>query len=777
MAVSLASAPATNLPVGLTRFVGRRHELTEAKRLLATTRLLTLTGAGGVGKTRLALHLATEVQRAFPDGVWLVELAELTEPALLGHTVADALGLREQSGHWRLATLTDHLTGRHLLLVLDNCEQLVDACAVLVDQLLRTCPQLHVLATSRQPLSITGESILPVPPLPVPDPDRLPPPEALARYDAVTLLLDRAASAVPGFRLTADNHAAVARLCQALEGIPLALELAAVRLRALSASQILERLTDRYALLSTGSRSAPSRQQTLRACIDWSFQLCSAAERTLWARLAVFSGGFELDAAEGICADDQLSRQTILDLIAALVDKSILIREEHGVHIRYRLLETIRQYGQERLHEGGELTVWRCRHRDWYAELVAQVASDWISPRQAEWLARLRRDHANLRAVLDLCISDPEETVTGLRIATTLEYYWVLREHMSEGRHWLDLALAFETGPEKVRARALQVDAWLATLQRDTEVAVVMLDEAEALVRRAGDAVGLASVTLTRGLAAMFQGELAQAIGLLEQVVPVFRAAGELTEEVCAFFLLGLAAGLAGDAGQADLWLGQCLAMTEARQECGFRSYALWALGLVAWRQGDSRRAVVLETESLRIKIGLDDRLGIAFCFEALAWIAATERQAERAAVLLGAAEPIWRGIGMAFATIPAFSAYRAEGETAARRIGERAFQTAFRRGAGLSLEEAVAFAVDDKTQGPPSPSSGTDAAKLTRRELEIAELLAQGLSNREIANKLVIATRTAEGHVEHILSKLGFTSRAQIAAWVAERRAERLMD
>jgi len=268
MAASLASAPATNLPVGLTRFVGRRHELTEAKRLLATTRLLTLTGAGGVGKTRLALHLATEVQRAFPDGVWLVELAELTETALLGHTVADALGLREQSGHWRLATLTDHLTGRNLLLVLDNCEQLVDACAVLVDQLLRTCPQLHVLATSRQPLSITGESILPVPPLPVPDPDRLPPPEALARYDAVTLFLDRAASAVPGFRLTADNHAAVARLCQALEGIPLALELAAVRLRALSASQILERLTDRYALLSTGSRSAPSRQQTLRACID-----------------------------------------------------------------------------------------------------------------------------------------------------------------------------------------------------------------------------------------------------------------------------------------------------------------------------------------------------------------------------------------------------------------------------------------------------------------------------------------------------------------------------
>jgi len=232
MAVSLAPAPVTNLPAGLTRFVGRRHELTEAKRLLSTTRLLTLTGPGGVGKTRLALQLAAEVQRAFPDGVWLVELAELTEPALLGHTVAEALGLREQSGHWRLATLTDHLTGRHLLLILDNCEHLVDACAVLVDQLLRTCPQLHMLATSRQPLSITGEHILPVPPLPVPDSDQLPPPEALARYDAVTLFLDRATSAVPSFRLTADNHAAVARLCQALEGIPLALELAAVRLRA-----------------------------------------------------------------------------------------------------------------------------------------------------------------------------------------------------------------------------------------------------------------------------------------------------------------------------------------------------------------------------------------------------------------------------------------------------------------------------------------------------------------------------------------------------------------
>jgi predicted ATPase len=390
MAVSLAPAPVTNLPAGLTRFVGRRHELTKAKRLLSTTRLLTLTGPGGVGKTRLALQLAAEVQRAFPDGVWLVELAELTEPALLGHTVAEALGLREQSGHWRLATLTDHLTGRHLLLILDNCEHLVDACAVLVDQLLRTCPQLHMLATSRQPLSITGEHILPVPPLPVPDSDQLPPPEALARYDAVTLFLDRATSAVPSFRLTADNHAAVARLCQALEGIPLALELAAVRLRALSASQILDRLTDRYALLSAGSRSAPSRQQTLRACIDWSFELCSPAERMLWARLAVFAGGFELDAAEGICSDDQLPREAVFDLVAALVDKSILIREERDAHIRYRLLETIRQYGQEKLREGGELATWRRRHRDWYAELVARPPGMcfgvWLGSFRRRWI-------------------------------------------------------------------------------------------------------------------------------------------------------------------------------------------------------------------------------------------------------------------------------------------------------------------------------------------------------------------------------------------------------
>jgi non-specific serine/threonine protein kinase len=333
-----------NLRVGLTSFVGRRRELTEAKRLLSVARLVTLTGVGGVGKTRLALRVAANARRAFDDGVWLIELGELHDLELLADTVVADLGLREQSSDPALELLAEHLADRRVLLVLDNCEHLVEAAAVLAEMLLRRCPDLRILATSHEPLGIGGEAVMRVLPLTVPDPDRPPALQGLPGYDAITLFAARAEAAAPGFVLSEANQVTVTRICQRLDGLPLAIELAADRLRVLSPQQILDRLSDRYRLLTAGSRDAPARQQTLKLSIDWSYDLCEPVEQQLWARLSVFAGGFELDAAESLCTGF-LAPQDVLDVVARLVDQSILIREEAGAVARYRLLESLRDYG------------------------------------------------------------------------------------------------------------------------------------------------------------------------------------------------------------------------------------------------------------------------------------------------------------------------------------------------------------------------------------------------------------------------------------------------
>ncbi len=343
-----------NLPIDVTSFVGRRRELSEARRLLGDARLLTLAGAGGVGKTRLALRLAAEVRRTFPDGVWLADLAPVQDGELVPQTVIAALGLQDHSTRLPVETLLEYLAGKRLLLVLDNCEHVLDACAVLATKLLSQAEALRILATSRQLLSVEGEQVMEVPPLSVPDLDWLSAAGSLTGYEAVRLFAERAAAVVPGFAVTASNGAVVARLCQGLDGMPLAIELAAVRLRVLSAEQILERLDDRYRLLTGGSRTGLERHQTLRAAIEWSYDLCSPQEQILWGRLSVFSGGFDLEAAEQVCAGEDIAQEDVFELVTGLLDKSVLAREEHGSRVRYRLLETIRQYGQTHLTESGQ---------------------------------------------------------------------------------------------------------------------------------------------------------------------------------------------------------------------------------------------------------------------------------------------------------------------------------------------------------------------------------------------------------------------------------------
>jgi predicted ATPase/DNA-binding CsgD family transcriptional regulator len=774
-AVPMASSVAAgNLPTDVTQFLGRRLELAEIKQRFGDTRLLTLTGPGGVGKTRLALRLSGDMRRAFRDGVWLVELAELQDPNLLGHTVGAALGLREQSATWQVGALADHLAQRQMILLLDNCEHLLDACAELVDTLLRACPHLRVLTTSREPLGISGESVVVVPPLSVPQSDGANSIAVLSQCDSVALFLDRAIGVDPAFALTKENCSSLARLCQMLEGIPLALELAAVRLRSLSLDDMVDRMSNPYRLLTRGSRTAPRRQQTLRASIDWTFDLCAPEERMLWTRLSVFAGSFELDAAEGVCSGDGLVQDSILDLVTALVDKSVIIKRE-GVKARYQMLETIRQYGEEQLIAADDSARWRRRHRDWYATLVALVEEEWIGPDQPQLIARLRREQANLRKSLDFCVSDSGEATLGLAVVSSLEQFWLIRGLMSEGRLWLDRLLPLVDEPTVDRARGLRLYAFFATLQGDYDVAEAALDRAEPNAQQSGDPVAQAYVSQAKGALAMFRGDLATAISLFESATTSFRAQGWRIGEALTLFQCGMAAGLAGDDEKAMTKHRECLSMTEPLGEGWFRSWSLWAMGMDAWRRRDNKEAAAFESESLRIKRELDDQMGIAVCLEAMAWVFATEHQGLKAEVLLGAAEAIWRRITMSLSPIPPLWAYREEAELQARsETGDRAFDEAFARGMRLTLEQAVAYALNETVREPTPTPTTMDITVLTSREREVSELVGAGLSNRAIAERLVISPRTAEAHVEHIFTKLGFTSRSQVAAWIAEQRAER---
>ncbi|MFC9787247.1 ATP-binding protein [Rhodococcus sp. NPDC127528] len=756
------------LPQELTSFVGRRREVTEAKRLLSVSRLVTLTGIGGVGKTRLSLRVAEDSRRAFDDGVWLVELGELQDAALVVDTVVAALGLRELPGQSALTLLTDYLATRRLLLVLDNCEHLIDAVASLTENLLRACPELRILATSREPLAIGGEAVMRVPSLSVPDPDKPPTLQGLPRYEAVTLFVERAGAAVPGFALTEDNRAAIAQICRQLDGLPLPIELAAVRLRAMSAEQILERLTDRYRLLTMGSRGAPTRQQSLRMSVDWSHELCTPDEQVLWRRLAAFAGSFELDAVEGVCTGDP-APVDLLDVLASLVDKSILIREEAGTVVRYRMLETLREYGREKLESSGEYEAVHRRHRDWYEALVLRAEAEWISPKQVHWLTRLEREQPNLREAMLCCIAVPGESLPGLRIATALYPYWLCRGLLVEGRLWLERTVAAAPEyPTPELVTGLYVTCVLAGTQGDLDAAGDLVARARAVADRLRDPRLDLLVTLAAGSRALFGGRLPEAVELFEPAIEGFEAEGDLLRQTTSLLGLAVACGLLGDEDRAVEYHERVLAITEPHGESAFRGYSALALGLTVWAE-DPERAEALLEQGLRLSRVVDDPLGSSSCLEVLAWIAARDGRHRRAAVLMGAAGSLSHTVGSPPVLVPNLLVCHEECERDARAgLGEGLFEVALKQGRNMSFEDAVGYALDEQ-QAPAAPQPAADVG-LTRREQQVAELVAQGLTNKAIAAKLVISQRTAQGHVEHLLAKLGFTSRTQIAAWVVEQ-------
>ncbi|MBR8640431.1 AAA family ATPase [Streptomyces tuirus] len=747
--------------------------------MVSDSRLVTLTGVGGVGKTRLALRVAQQAQRAFRHGTWLVELAPLRTPEPLPLSVCDALGVDPFQSP-PLDVLVDHLRDRQLLLVLDNCEQLQDACSALVESLLRACPDVRVLATTRHRLGVPGEHTFQVPPLAHPDPDQPVSPRALPSYESVVLFADRAAAVLNDFVITADNAAEVAALCSRLDGIPLALELAAVRLRSLSLTELVERLDDRFQLLTSGSRTALPRQQTLRALIDWSFDLCTDAERALWARLSVFAGEFDVDAAQEVCADDHVvPQERILDLLACLVDKSVLTCDHRGPRARYRMLETIRQYGEERLAADGDAVSLRLRHRDHYLRLAKESGRHWFTPTAGEWLARLHTDDGNLHAALQFCLSQPGEAATGLVLAAELGTYWEGSGSVVAGRNWLDRLLARSPERGEARARGLAAAGWLAVLQGDPEAATALLDECEAMVPDLGDLEIPAQVALFRGMAAMCSGDLPLAMGLLKEALARHRELGNPYLESMALFRLALAASAMGDSKRAVAWSEECRSLCEAHGESWSRAYALWVLAVERMRCGEDAAATELAEQSLRDVHHLGDRLGVALGLELLAWIAVTDGRAERAAVLFGQADAMWQASSAPLAGFGLLRGFHDGGAATARKVlGTSAFRRAFEEGARLATAEAVSFALGSAARSGPGGAQadrGSDTKNpLTRRETEVAAMVVHGLTNREIAAALVIGQRTVESHIEHIMAKLSFTSRAQIAAWATDRGLDR---
>ncbi|MEV0346202.1 LuxR C-terminal-related transcriptional regulator [Nonomuraea sp. NPDC050680] len=751
--------------------MGRRHEVAEVKTLLAASRTVTLIGVGGVGKTRLALRVGLEVRRAFRDGVWLVELASLEDPELLAQVVAEALEIRDHTACPPLQVLVGHLRDKQTLVILDNCEHLVHECAVMADTLLRAAPELRILATSRQTLGISGEQMLPVPTLPLPDSDRpRMPAEALMQCDGVRLFTERARAVLPTFAVTEDNRDLVLRICRRLDGLPLAIELAAVRLRALSLQQLHDRLDDRFRLLTAGSRATLPRHQTLRAMIDWSFGLCSEQEQLMWERASVFADTLDLEAAEAVCSGDGISRDEVIDLVMGLVDKSVFLREEHGRGVRYRLLDTIRQYGRERLTASGQEPALQRRHRAYYRALAARAYAQLFGPSQVTWFDRLQLEHANLRTALDSFYGDPAEVGAGLGMATDLLYHWITSYYLGEGRRWLDRGLALDTEPSGVRARALWANSWLAIIQADITAASTMLEESRILGERLGDELVRGYVALYSGMIAMYRGETETAIKLYEEAAARHRSTENPVGLALALIRLSLAHSYLGDSSQAISLGDDCLAVCDTFGEEWHKAYTMMALGVEVWRQGDLRRATELEKESLVFNRSLDDPLGVGVNLEVLAWIAETEQHYSRAARLLGILETVWSAVGAPLSGYGHLVRYHDECESRTRAaLGDAAFDIEVKRGARLPYDEALGYALQEEPPQDEKAAKG-EPARLTRRETEIAGLVAQGMTNKQIAAALVIAPRTAEGHIEHILNKLGFNSRAQIAVWVGDR-------
>jgi non-specific serine/threonine protein kinase len=782
----------STLTIEVNDFVGRKAEIAEISGLLESARLVTILGPGGVGKSRVGLRAARQARHQFADDVALAELSGLRDPALLPNTVAVSLGLMRQEARHALDAVLDYLYGRELLLVLDTCEHLVEACAMFAETVLRSAPGATILATSRQPLDAAGEHTYRLAPLPVPGTRQVPsgvfvpgprPSSLTGAGDATELFAVRAAAAAPNFEVTPANWADTVRICRRLDGIPLAIELAAVRMRSMPLRELADRLDRRFDMLAT-RRAGTERHQALGTAIEWSHDLCTDAERTLWARLSVFAGPFDVAAAEEVCAGRGVPTAEILPTLLALVEKSVVTRDG----ARYRMLDTLREFGGERLAASGQEAACRGRHVALYLRLARDFAVHFLDHDQVARVAALRDEHANLRAAIryGLDSRDGDMVRDGAGVVTALYGYWTVSGLLREGRHWLALALGrLPAEPSRERAWALVIRGYLGTYGGEPREAVEQTRAGLEMARALGDDGILTARAYTyHQMALMFDGQLEESFAAAEQARPRLVALGDHQGLLYLEAQLGHLHELALDLPSSieTCWRGlELLRETSADPDTGeigeqwLQSYFYMVAGCaLLFTGGREPEAADCFDRGLAITHRTGDVLGCGYALEGLGWTAVGARRWSRAAWLLGAADTMWKQSGARLGNNPIMEDYHRQMADASRQgLGDARFADVFADGGARPLEAIVEFALSDADElpapGRPQIGAGTTAG-LTAREREVADLVATGLSNREIASQLFISKRTVDAHVEHIFAKLGISSRVQLAVTLRNR-------
>jgi len=776
MIEKLNSGRSNNLPVPVSTFIGREKEIVTVKRLILENRLVTLTGAGGSGKTRLALQIAHDLLKSFNNNVWFVELASLTDPFLVSQQIASTLDIREQSTRPLLDSLVNYLSTHPSLLVLDNCEHLIEACAEIAEILLQKCTNLKFFATSREVLGITGEVAWIVPTLSLPDLQPWKSPisvqEALAEYqrsESVQLFTDRAKTYDPNFVLTSKNGAWVAEICRHLDGMPLAIELAAARTRALSVKQIAERLDDRFSLLTGGSRTAHPRHQTLAATIDWSYALLSESEQKLLQRFSVFPGGGTLEVIESVCEGAGINRNEVLDTLSQLVDKSLVVVSQRSNEKRFSLLETIREFAIEKLEEAQETKFAKNQHLEYFLQFAEEAEPKIKGPEQLIWYERLETEHDNLRAALGWAL-ESKNTDAGLRLAGSLGFFWFVRGHLREGIAWLERALEQSQGASlasKSKAYKFLGSILIFSENKDFERISTILERSLELYKKLEDCSGIAWNLNQLGIVAAIRGELTKAKQLFEESLVLRKEVGDPWDIAQTCGNISSLAWQQNEYAKAREFSEKACALF---QEAGDqRGVARTKVNLVwiAMLEGDFTNATELLTETLSKLALFDDKWSSAEVLETLAQVESRHGDTIKAALLFGAAEALREEVGM---PLQAFESetYEKDIETIRKDLGKKAFTRAREQGRTMTLEQAIDFVVNAlETPQPVQPQK--EVGGLTARECEAAILIAQGMSNREIAEAMTVTVKTVEANVTRILRKLGFDSRVQIATWVID--------